>query len=200
MLRTFEGMSQRFLERGQPNRFLYEAAPYLTQSPTRFLDVGCASGRNAIAAAKLGYEVTATDLFDETLAFVQTWAKDEGVSVTTARVDMDDASAMKSLGQFPVVLSSYSLQYRGREAAFKAVDTLKDLTTPEGHVMILARVAKSEREWQEMVDAHHYYFRPDELQEQFLDWNIIVADESPKTRPLEKGTIENRVRLLAQKP
>ena len=56
----------------------------------RALDLGAGAGRNAIALAKAGYQVTAVDLSQRGLARLDQWAEKEGVSdrIETRRADI----------------------------------------------------------------------------------------------------------------
>ncbi len=54
----------------------------------RILDVGCGSGRNAIALAKIGFKVYGIDFVEEPLEELERRAKKESVNVKTICYDI----------------------------------------------------------------------------------------------------------------
>ncbi len=73
---------------GEPSEFLVEVEPELG-SPARALDVAGGLGRNALWLAGRGWEVTLLDRSVVALRRAATEARRRGVSLRTARVDLD---------------------------------------------------------------------------------------------------------------
>jgi len=86
-----------------PNRFVAEA---FAEAPARgrALDLACGEGRNAVALAAWGWQVTAVDFSPVALARGQRLADERGVEVTWVEADL---GAGLPPGAFELVLLSY---------------------------------------------------------------------------------------------
>jgi 2-polyprenyl-6-hydroxyphenyl methylase/3-demethylubiquinone-9 3-methyltransferase len=96
-----------------------------------FLDIGCGSGMHSVAAAKLGFSVTATDYYEGSVRATQRMAQRTGVQLNSFQ---DDILNTKLSGTFDVVYSWGVLHHTGNMAA--AIDNAKALVVPGGIFII----------------------------------------------------------------
>lgn len=104
-----------------------------SQSPRKrpnVLDLGCGLGRHAIAFAKAGFCVTATDASETAVAHLRACAQQLGLAIEAKTCDvLDDSLPTDS---FDIVLS-YNVIYHGYRHQFaKSVDHVQLLLKPEG--------------------------------------------------------------------
>lgn len=92
-----------------------------------FLDIGCGSGLHALAAARLGAQVTAIDVDPICVATTQALFAAQGVSADIRHMN---ALAMSALGQFDVVYSWGVLHHTGD--LWRAIDCAVDRVAPGG--------------------------------------------------------------------
>jgi 2-polyprenyl-3-methyl-5-hydroxy-6-metoxy-1,4-benzoquinol methylase len=94
------------------------------------LDLGCGLGRHAIAFAKAGFCVTATDASETAIAHLHEWVRKLGVSIRTETCDVLDDTL--PTGTFDIVLS-YNVIYHGyREQFAQAIEHARTLLRPGG--------------------------------------------------------------------
>ena len=99
----------------------------------RLLELGCGAGLVATAATRAGFDVTATDYYDDALAFTSVNVRRNGGSPPTVR--MVDWRAMPAdLGTFDVVVAADVL-YETRYPALIA-GALAQTLAPEGEALI----------------------------------------------------------------
>jgi predicted nicotinamide N-methyase len=80
------------------------------------LELGCGLGVPSLVAAREGAAVLATDESAEALELLERNARDNGVSVATARVDWGDADELVARGPFDLVLAADVLYERASVA------------------------------------------------------------------------------------
>jgi predicted nicotinamide N-methyase len=78
----------------------------------RFVELGCGLGVPSLVAARGGAEVVATDAYAEALELLGRNARENGLSVATARVDWDRADDLVARGPFDLVLAADVLYER----------------------------------------------------------------------------------------
>jgi len=85
-------------------------------SGLKIVELGCGLGVPSLVAARRGAHVLATDESDEALELVERNARENGVTLSTARVDWGDAGELVVRGPFDVVLAADVLYERAAVA------------------------------------------------------------------------------------
>ncbi|MFZ1947007.1 MAG: class I SAM-dependent methyltransferase [bacterium] len=98
-----------------------EVAEFIaSQSPgvrPNVLDLGCGLGRHAIAFARAGFTVTATDASESAIAHLSAWARDQSLEIRVVSCDvLSDALPEDA---FDIVLA-YNVIYHGYRQQFAA--------------------------------------------------------------------------------
>lgn len=103
------------------------------------LDCSCGSGRQAIALAKLGWQVSACDVSETSLAFARKFASQEGLSIDIRACDMRDLP--KAFNQrFDWVVSCFALyEIPTDEGIRQAVHGMFEVLKPGGECYLRFR-------------------------------------------------------------
>ncbi|MFL5884468.1 MAG: class I SAM-dependent methyltransferase [Thermoleophilaceae bacterium] len=87
----------------------------------RVVELGCGLGVPSLAAARRGAEVLATDASAEALELLERNARENRLTVETARVAWDDAGELVARGPFDLVLAADVLYERASVADLLAL-------------------------------------------------------------------------------
>ncbi len=98
----------------------------------RVVELGCGLGMPSLVAARGGAEVLATDAEAEALELVERNARENGLTVATARIEWDAADDLVARGPFDIVLAADVLYER------ESVARLLSLLPRLGHEVWLA--------------------------------------------------------------
>lgn len=100
------------------------------ESRPAMLDMGCGLGRHAIAFAKRGFRVTATDTSQQAIDHLQSWAERLDLSIATHVCSMLEQPFHQS--SFDIVLA-YNVIYHGGKGQFaEAIERVRSLLKPSG--------------------------------------------------------------------
>jgi tellurite methyltransferase len=134
----------------------------------RVLDLGCGDGRNALYAAKLGYDVTAVDISKAGISKLNTLAKKQGLDVKTIVQDMRD---YQPEGFFDVVILHGCLHLLFRDEWVKVLNNIKAMTTPGGLNIVVVFTDKVPPP-PDMEPFTKGLFNEGELFDQYSGWTI----------------------------
>lgn len=81
-------LSSDFFYSREPSKFLLEHLDLLPPS-AKIFEVGCGEGRNSVALAKKGFQVTAADFSQVALERAQKLARDSGATINFKSIDLD---------------------------------------------------------------------------------------------------------------
>jgi SAM-dependent methyltransferase len=186
----------------------WEAAVVARHFPPsgRVLDLGCGPGREALALARLGYEVVGADISEVVLEHARRHAADAGVTVAWVLVDgvevppgPFDAIIMwaQVLGNIPERADQLALLANCREALAPG-----GIISASGHYEAYCR-----REWGDQTDAEWFYptgsWTPGELKYHMFTAETlegllteagfeIIATEVPESLPAIIHTVGRR--------
>ena len=99
---------------------LLEDAP-----PSTVVEIGCGLGLPSLAAARAGSAALATDRDGVALEFVQAAAEDQGLSLKTARFDVDDETAPLPLGELVVFCDVFVTNAVAASCATRVAEALR---------------------------------------------------------------------------
>lgn len=151
---------QEGLSTPPPNETLLGiASAYLTGGGC--LDLACGLGGNSLYLAEHGYQVTAVDVSDVALDFIQAKAKEHGLSILTKQQDLDQIQLPKEA--YDLVIVTYFLDRR-------LFPSLKQAVKKEG-LLFMETFYQEDHAHPEMNPA--FKLKTDELQAEFADWSIL---------------------------
>jgi len=134
----------------------------------KVLDMGCGDGRNALYAAKLGYDVTATDISEAGISKVNRLANESGLIINAYVQDMREFEPVDS---YDVVISHGCLHLLFRDEWLKVLNNIQAATTANGYNITLVftnKVPPSD----DMEPFMKGLFNEGELFEYYKDWTI----------------------------
>ncbi|MCC3761794.1 methyltransferase domain-containing protein [Glycomyces sp. TRM65418] len=176
---------------GAPNGVLVAETADLP--PGRALDVGCGEGGDAIWLARRGWRVTAVDLSQVALRRAAAAGADLADRVTWTRSDL--AAAPPPKHAFDLVSAQYfPLPKQPDHAALRG---LLDAVAPGGTVLIASHdLADLGHLRDEGVDLADFYQPADIAGLLGGDWDVLVNETRPRTRPGPEGTRHTRDTVL----
>ena len=128
----------------------------------RFLDLGCGAGRHAIALARDGFDVHATDLSETGINFLQSWASEEGLKVSAKVGVVENIEYPDDYFDGLVCFGVYN--YLTLDAAVEAFSELHRVLKPGGKCFVMLR---SDDDWRKEkgTEVSPGVFQMDELKE-----------------------------------
>jgi tellurite methyltransferase len=149
-----------------PSDFALEVAR-LVRPGDYVLDLGCGEGRDCVFFAGRGAVVFGVDVSDAGLAKARRLARRRGVRVRWVH---GPVTGLLPSGPFDLIFSCGSLHYVSRDRRADLFARLRAMTRPGGHhahLVFTDRLVHEEKG--EIVE----YYRPGELGEAFVDWQVL---------------------------
>ncbi len=185
---------------GGPSPEVIELASALPRN-TRVLDLGCGEGRNALYLATRGCIVIAIDRSEAAIRKLRHMADRAGVMLTA---DVADIATLDIDDEYDVAMGHGILHYLTNPEWRELLAKVKRKTVSSGFNIYTIDYFNDEypRSDEFRAAGHTNSFRPDELREFFVDWDIIRYDVYAKWDghpgvPMHCHPIE---KLLARKP
>ncbi len=183
---------------GRAESFVRDAAG-LTPMNGRVLELGAGQGRNALTLAEMGLQVTAIDISQVGVDFMN--AKAQELGLTHFRAEVKDASENIE-GEFDMIVSTYMLHHLSKENALKLVAKIKERTKSGGLNVIATFTAEGDFA-QSPNAVNMFYPNLGEMQKLYRDWEIITYSED-NSRALDTKTDGSpmtniAVRIIARK-
>jgi tellurite methyltransferase len=164
----------------------------------KVLDLGCGDGRNALYAANLGYDVTATDISQSAITKIIKLAAEMNVDV---QASVQDMRSFTSDDTFDVIISHGCLHLLIRDEWIKVLNNIKAATIPNGFNIVVVFTNKISPS-PDMEPFTKGLFDEDELFDHYADW-VIHHKSSHTFEDDHDGGIHHvhaANRIIAQKP
>jgi len=130
------------------------------------LDLGAGMGKNSIYFAKLGFEVSAIEISDYAVEYMQSWAKKEGLSINAAIGDMHMLPYKDS--SFDCLFEYHTIRHTDSAGMRKIIAEIERVVRPGGEVY-LTFISKASNEFEEKW------------------WPLMDASTMISQNPAEKG-------------
>lgn len=168
-----------------------------------FLDLGSGQGRDAIWMLKQGYFVTALDNSERGLKNISKAVKDQrckNESITIIHSNIEDFHINTEM--YDIIQAFNSLQFISKDKALTVVENMKSGVQKGGYIIISGFTTKDAL-FKKYENDVRCFFAPNELENLFSNFNIILYEEKIKNDPGHPGFEEQHthalVRIIAQK-
>lgn len=140
----------------------------------RAIDLGAGEGRDAVALARHGFQVTAVDISLPGLRKAAAWAATEGLELEIRQADILQLRLQDAYG---LVYSSGTLNHLPAERRRATFDRWRAHTAPGGYHALNVFVEKPfiapPPDW----GPDEYFFRSGELLSLYWDWEVVYFEE-----------------------
>lgn len=168
-----------------PHSEVRKALPQLQAAPGKtVLDLGSGQGRNSLFLAQAGFEVTAVDHSEASIAKLQGIAKAEALPVDAKTYNINEAQlasqlsklADRSGGQVDHIISTVVFQFLDAERVPAILADMQAVTRPGGLHLIVAPVQS-----QALPCSLNFpfLFAEGQLREVYKDWELLHFEEEP---------------------
>ena len=145
------------------------------------LDIGAGQGRNALFFASRGFDVTAIDLSNEAIGQIQKSAREIGVVLDTAIMDVRKYVPKK---KFDVIICLFVLHHLEAGEAIGLIEKIK-LWTAVGGLNVLATFTQDGDFYKVKNPNNFFYPASGEVKNLYADWQIIQWKER-ETKAFQK--------------
>lgn len=172
------------------NPFEVRALDYLKGS---VLDLGCGLGNLSLEAARRGHAVLAIDASATGVARIQRDAKREDLPIEAVVANINPGTIDRC---FDTILAIGIIPYFGREESLALLKSIQDHVNPGGRIVL--NTLLNDTTYRALFEpGKHYFYAPDELHEQFLDWKVLKTCQ--EQFPAPDGTIKSLITIIAEK-
>ena len=162
-----------------------------TVTPGTVLDLGCGSGRNSLYLNMLGFDVTACDHNENSIARLNQIIDAEQLEHLETQVyDINQAAIEQS---YDWIISTVVLMFLQARQIPSILKNMQDRTNPGGYNLIVSAMDTSDYPCSRTLP-FSFAFKPGELKSYYKDWELIKYNENPGElhRTDEQG---NRIKL-----
>jgi len=193
-IKFFDSQFQTQVNKGNfsLNPFEQLALPFL-KGKVKVLDLGCGLGNLSIKAARQGARVLALDASKTAIEHINSIAAIENLSI---KAELTDLSNYQISENYDVIVSIGLLMFMEKSKAYRILSDIKEHVLMGGYAVI--NVLIDSTTYLDMFDLNNFYlFSHSELQEQFMDWEII--ESMYDNFDASNSTIKSFTTLIARK-
>lgn len=157
--------------------------------PCKTLDLGCGGGRNSLYLNLRGFDVTACDKNEQSIASLNNIISSE--RLTAIRADVYDINLAEIKAQYDFILSTVVLMFLERDRIPHVINNMQESTTNGGYNLIIAAMSTDDYP---CPLPFSFTFKQGELKQYYADWDIIKYNED--LGELHKTDVNgNRIKL-----
>ncbi len=181
----------------EPESFVLEAASMIPVG-SKIIEIGAGQGRNAIALAEKGFNVTATDISQVGVDLINKKSKELGLSNLQAKVS---DSLNTSEEKYELIVCTFVLHQLTKKKAYKLITEIKE-HTKTGGINSMA-IFTSDGDFASVDTKGNFYPTKEEILKIYEGWEILNFTER-NTKARQKDDEDNfmfnkRVELIARK-
>jgi len=150
------------------NPFENAALPYLRG---RVLDLGCGLGNLSIAAARCGLELVAVDASETAIRRINEVALAENLKIDAIQAEIETWHIAK---KFDTIVAIGLLMFFKQGDALALLARIQEQVADQG-VAIVNVLVEGTTYLSMFAPGNYYLFGPDELEERFNGWNILLS-------------------------
>lgn len=140
-------------------------------SPCKVLDLGCGQGRNALFLSLLGYDVTALDHNQNSLAFLNETKQKENLPIHSAIYDINSANIEQN---YDFIVSTVVFMFLNRQAVPAIIANMQQHTNVGGYNLIVAAMDTADVP---CPLPFSFTFKENELRNYYADWELLKYNE-----------------------
>lgn len=139
--------------------------------PCKVLDLGCGQGRNSLFLSLLGYDVTAWDHNQNSLAFLNETKDKENLKINTAVYDINSANIQEN---YDFIVSTVVFMFLNRDAVPNIIANMQQHTNEGGYNLIVAAMDTADVP---CPLPFSFTFKENELKNYYADWELLKYNE-----------------------
>ncbi|CAM3790259.1 class I SAM-dependent methyltransferase [Mesobacillus thioparans] len=151
----------------EPNNRLLNLSRYFGEG--KALDIACGLGGNSIFLAEMGYEVTAIDISDVAVDYVQEQAADKKLNITVKTADLTKEASVFTDVKYDLAVMTYYLDR-------SLFPLMKELIKADGYLFIETFFQNGSSGNQSV--SNRYKLESNELLKEFGDWRVLYFEEN----------------------
>jgi tellurite methyltransferase len=173
-----------------PNQIVLEILNYIKSG--KVLDLACGQGQDSIYLAKLGFNVTSIDNWEQSINDTKQLAKIHNLDIKTQLVDINNFSSKE---KFDIILCNNSLHLFKKSEVINIIESMKTKTNIKGINVITSFTTENP------PINFSFLFKENQLRKLYSDWKILYFSEY--CSPIKFDGIvkpHSIVELIAKKP
>ncbi|HUY62359.1 MAG TPA: methyltransferase domain-containing protein [Candidatus Paceibacterota bacterium] len=182
---------------GRPEAFVLEGATLIPKD-AKVIEFGAGQGRNALALAQRGFQVSAIDISRVGVEAMNRFAEKESLSNFKAEVGDAREGLTK---EYDFVVSTFMLHHLTRQEAEAFIRNIKEHTREGGLNAIAAFTVEGDFS---KTDRVHFYPALGEIKELYSDWEVLSYNEgdgwAKATHPDGTPMFNIKAEILVRKP